>query len=321
MTKKNNDHNRSPHIVKKILSLAGIVLLGIISLVFGILYIDVTNIAFIAGHKALIVSMLTIIVASATIAAAILQIYDKNAVYKITIVVLATVAISILILYIVKISGLWDKIGSVDALREYVASYGKFTVPIFIIIQFLQVTVLPIPAVITIGAGVALFGPFYGAIYSLIGIISASLIAFFIGRYLGGKAVSWLIGEKSLKKGLQLVKGKDTIVLTFMFLFPFFPDDILCFVAGLSTMSVRYYIVMITVTRVIGVVLSSYSLGGKIIPFDTWWGITLWCCIFIITCVLCVIIYKNGNKIEEKLKTVFKKKAKNGKNDTSHRLK
>ena len=307
MTKKNNDHNRSPHIVKKILSLAVIVLLGIISLVFGILYIDVTNIAFIAGHKALIVSMLTIIVASATIAAAILQIYDKNAVYKITIVVLATVAISILILYIVKISGLWDKIGSVDALREYVASYGKFTVPIFIIIQFLQVTVLPIPAVITI--------------YSLIGIISASLIAFFIGRYLGGKAVSWLIGEKSLKKGLQLVKGKDTIVLTFMFLFPFFPDDILCFVAGLSTMSVRYYIVMITVTRVIGVVLSSYSLGGKIIPFDTWWGITLWCCIFIITCVLCVIIYKNGNKIEEKLKTVFKKKAKNGKNDTSHRLK
>ena len=98
MTKKNNDHNRSPHIVKKILSLAVIVLLGIISLVFGILYIDVTNIAFIAGHKALIVSMLTIIVASATIAAAILQIYDKNAVYKITIVVLATVAISILIL-------------------------------------------------------------------------------------------------------------------------------------------------------------------------------------------------------------------------------
>ena len=137
MTKKNNDHNRSPHIVKKILSLAVIVLLGIISLVFGILYIDVTNIAFIAGHKALIVSMLTIIVASATIAAAILQIYDKNAVYKITIVVLATVAISILILYIVKISGLWDKIGSVDALMEYVASYGKFTVPIFIIIQFL----------------------------------------------------------------------------------------------------------------------------------------------------------------------------------------
>lgn len=106
-----------------------------------------------------------------------------------------------------------------------------------------------------------------------------------------------------------------------MFLFPFFPDDVLCFVAGLSSMSVGYYIVMITLTRVIGVILSSYSLGGKIIPFNTWWGVTLWIFFFVITCVLCVIIYKNGDKIESEIKDFFKRKRKNGKNDTSYRLK
>ena len=221
-------------------------------------------------------------------------------------------------LYAVKVSGLWDKIGSIEGLRSYVASYGRFTVPIFIAIQFLQVVVLPIPSMVTIGAGVALFGPFYGALYSLIGILSASIIAFFIGRHLGYKVVSWIIGEKSLQKGLQLVKGKDTIVLTFMFLFPFFPDDVLCFVAGLSTMSVKFYLVMITATRITGIVLSSYSLGGKIIPLDTWWGIALWVSIFVITCVLCVIIYKNGESIEKKIKGFFKRKNTNGKSDSTH---
>ena len=85
-------------------------------------------------------------------------------------------------LYVIKVTGFWEKIGSIEKLREYVASYGAFTVPIFILIQFLQVAVLPIPGFITIGAGVALFGPFYGSIYSIIGIVSASIVAFFIGR-------------------------------------------------------------------------------------------------------------------------------------------
>ena len=293
----NKKRRRTAGIMKKIFSAFILIFLGAATLTFGILYVEVTDIAFFNKHTIVVETLLSIIVTICTVIAVVFGLRDKQFVYKITAVLLGTSAIVLLVLYAVKVSGLWDKIGSIEGLRSYVASYGMFTVPIFIAIQFLQVVVLPIPSMVTIGAGVALFGPFYGAFYSLIGILSASIIAFFIGRHLGYKVVSWIIGEKSLQKGLQLVKGKDTIVLTFMFLFPFFPDDVLCFVAGLSTMSVKFYLVMITATRIIGIVLSSYSLGGKIIPFDTWWGITLWVSIFVITCVLCVIIYKNGESI------------------------
>ena len=294
------------------------IFLGAATLTFGILYVEVTDIAFFNKHTIVVETLLSIIVTICTVIAVVFGLRDKQFVYKITAVLLGTSAIVLLVLYAVKVSGLWGKIGSIEGLRSYVASYGRFTVPIFIAIQFLQVVVLPIPSMVTIGAGVALFGPFYGAFYSLIGILSASIIAFFIGRHLGYKVVSWIIGEKSLQKGLQLVKGKDTIVLTFMFLFPFFPDDVLCFVAGLSTMSVKFYLVMITATRIIGIVLSSYSLGGKIIPFDTWWGIALWVSIFVITCVLCVIIYNSGEKKKKKIKGFFKRKNANGKSDSTH---
>ena len=319
MDNGNKKRRNSAEILKKIFSAVVLILLGAATLAFGILYVEVTDIAFFNKHKILVETLLSLLVTIFTVIAVVFGLYDKKFVYKITAVLLGTFAVVLLVLYAVKVSGLWDKIGSIEGLRSYVASYGRFTVPIFIAIQFLQVVVLPIPSMVTIGAGVALFGPFYGALYSLIGILSASIIAFFIGRYLGYKVVSWIIGEKSLQKGLQLVKGKDTIVLTFMFLFPFFPDDVLCFVAGLSTMSVKFYLIMITVTRIIGIVLSSYSLGGKIIPFDTWWGITLWICIFVITCVLCVIIYKNGETIEKKIRGFFKRKNADGKSDSTHR--
>ncbi len=321
MGKKIADGESVANIVKKVLSSVVLSILGAITLIFGVLYADVTKVAFINEHKSLIIALLTVITALITVVAIVLQAYDKYLVYKITVVTLAIISLSLIVLYVVKVTGFLDNIDSVDDLRAYVASYGRYTVPIFIIIQFLQVIALPIPSLITIGAGVALFGAFYGSLYSIIGILSASILAYFIGKYLGYKVVSWLIGEKSLQKGLQLIKGKDKIALTFMFLFPFFPDDVLCFVAGLSSMSVGYYIVMITLTRVIGVILSSYSLGGKIIPFNTWWGVTLWIFFFVITCVLCVIIYKNGDKIESEIKDFFKRKRKNGKNDTSYRLK
>ncbi len=314
----NKKRRRTAGIMKKIFSAFILIFLGAATLTFGILYVEVTDIAFFNKHTIVVETLLSIIVTICTVIAVVFGLRDKQFVYKITAVLLGTSAIVLLVLYVVKVSGLWGKIGSIEGLRSYVASYGRFTVPIFIAIQFLQVVVLPIPSMVTIGAGVALFGPFYGAFYSLIGILSASIIAFFIGRHLGYKVVSWIIGEKSLQKGLQLVKGKDTIVLTFMFLFPFFPDDVLCFVAGLSTMSVKFYLVMITATRITGIVLSSYSLGGKIIPFDTWWGIMLWVSIFVITCVLCVLIYKNGESIEKKIKGFFKRKNANGKSDSAH---
>lgn len=305
-------------LLKKILSSAVIVLLGVATVVFGVLYMDSTRIAFIEERKVLVTTLFSVAVSLLCLTAIVFQLYDKTFVYKLTVITLFLFTLAALVLYLFKISGLWDKIDGVDDLREYVASYGAFTVPVFILLQFLQVIVLPIPGFIAIGAGVALFGPFYGAIYSIIGILSASIVAFFIGRIFGYKVASWLVGKESLQKGLKLVKGKDKIVLTFMFLFPFFPDDILCFVAGLSSMSTTYYLIMITITRTLNVVVSAYSINGSIIPYTTWWGLAIWLIVFVLTALACAYVYKHGEKLEKRLKSLFKRKN-DGKNHTSRR--
>lgn len=298
-------------ILKTVLSCSVIVVLGAAAIVFGLLYMNLTNISFLERHKSLVETLFIIIIGLVTIISVVCQLSDKKFVYRLTFLTLILMTAALAVLYVMQITGLWDKIDSVEDLRNYVSGFGGYAVFIFIAIQFLQVVVLPIPGFITVSVGVLLFGAFRGSVYSIIGIVSASIVAFFIGRVFGYKVAGWLVGKENLDKGLELVKGKDKVILTFMFLFPFFPDDVLCFVAGLSSMSVPYYIVMITITRIINIVVSAYSVNGSIIPYNTWWGILLWIAVFILVAALCYVIYKHGDKIENFFKSKFSKRKNN----------
>jgi uncharacterized membrane protein YdjX (TVP38/TMEM64 family) len=104
-----------------------------------------------------------------------------------------------------------------------------------------------------------------------------------------------------------------------MFLFPFFPDDVLCFVAGLSTMSVPFYVLMIFVCRTISVVVSAFSLNGNIIPYTTWWGIVLWILVLAFTIVVTIFLYKYGDVLEKYFKEKFFTRRKRLENNSSRR--
>ncbi len=178
-----------------------------------------------------------------------------------------------------------------ESLQAYLESAGAWMPILYVALQFLQVVILPIPSVVSTLAGVALFGAFKAMLYSLIGILLGSFLAFFIGRKLGFKAVGWLVGEDTLKKWQRKLKGKDKLVLTLMFVLPVFPDDVLCLVAGLSSMSASYFTVVIFLSRVLGVAATCYSVN--LIPFDTWWGITIWIAFAIIVVVVFLCAYKH----------------------------
>jgi hypothetical protein len=160
-------------------------------------------------------------------------------------------------------------------------------------------------------AGVALFGPTKAMLCSLVGIILGSLTAFIIGRKIGYKAVAWMVGKEDLDKWLKKVKGKDNFILTAMFMLPLFPDDMLCFVAGLSSMTWQYFVVMIVFARLIGIAGTCYSVN--FIPFNTWWGILIWAVLIAALVAAFVFLYKNMDAINswfnKKFKFARRKKA------------
>ena len=295
-------------IIKTILFDIFIALIGCLGVIFTVLYVDTFESGVWLDYSSVITAVSVSLISILTVLTITFSGNSKSFIYKLFMLVVICVSIIVVALYFLKITGFLNKVDSIDKFREYISSFGNQAILWFTVIQFLQVVVLPIPAFITVGAGVLLFGPLKGAIFSCVGIILGSIVAFYIGRIFGYKVAKWLVGEDSLNKGLKMIKGKDKVILTFMFLFPFFPDDILCFVAGITTLSPSFFITMIFITRIISVFASSYSMNNSIIPYDTWWGILLWIVFILFTLFLMIFICKKGNKIQNILTKRKRKK-------------
>lgn len=283
-----------------------IILLASFSVAFFITSVERTELSLLKKYKVFFLYLFCLTVAVTAIVCATLKI--KNSFYgRIIFIFLVFVFAFSQVLYCFTESGLIDKIDGVEDLREFISSFNGYSGILYVLLQFLQVVAIPIPSFITIGAGVLLFGPLKAALYSIVGITSGSLSAFFIAKYFGVKAIRWLIGEKNLNKGLKFLDGKNEIVLTFMFLFPFFPDDLLCFAAGLTKINPLFFTIMIFIVRTITVFASCYTLNNSIIPYDTPWGIALWIVVFLLVGISAIIIHKKGERIEKGVKNFFQK--------------
>ena len=174
-------------------------------------------------------------------------------------------------------------------------NYGKF---IFMLIQFAQVAIIPIPAMITTLAGVAVYGAFQAFILSTIAIILGSLFSFFVwGRLLGYPMVKWVAGKEQTDKYRDLLNQKGKYLFVLMLIMPVFPDDILCTIAGITTMSGRFFTISTILLRPITTFMICYISGGQIIPYSGW-GLIVWPFLLILMGVMFIWTYKHTEQIE-----------------------
>ncbi len=214
--------------------------------------------------------------------------------------------------FILNITGLWEKLNSVEKLQAIILELGFWGRFAFVFLQFLQVTFIPIPSPILIIAGSLIYGPFEAGLLSIAGILLGSALAFFLGRVFGKKLVIFMVGKEAEKKWRSFLSScKYTFVL--MMILPFFPDDVLCMVAGLTEMSWTFFMVTQLVTRPISIFLVSYLSSGQVIPYHGW-GLIVWAIIIISSLVLIYLSSKYNDKIESFIKNLFKKDKKIEKN-------
>ena len=290
--------------LKHTVNILAAVLFGAVAFVFFAYGLAYYSLPFIDRHFMLLLSLSLGVTSALILVYLIFYILDKKAVYRLILCVLIFLCIAGAVFFAICATGIIKKITSIEALRDYISEFGNMAVFLFILFSFLQVIILPVPGSVTVAAGVALFGPLKCSIFSFIGITLGSIVAFAIGRVVGEKAVRWIVGEETLKKWLQKLKGKDYLILSIMFLLPLFPDDVLCFVAGLSSMTWTYFIVMIVITRVTSILATSYSVG--LIPLTTWWGIMIWLIIGALVVAAFWVVCKYSDKIDGFIKNKLK---------------
>jgi len=154
--------------------------------------------------------------------------------------------------FLFKATGWMGKFSNVQELKKIILSSGFFSYLVFVSLQFLQVTIIPLPASVTTIVGVILFGPLIAFVLSLLAILLGSFFAYFLGRTFGEKLLIWAIGKKKTLQ-MQSLSKKGQVVFFLMMLFPLFPDDILCIMAGVSNMDFKFFLMTNLVTRTIGI--------------------------------------------------------------------
>jgi uncharacterized membrane protein YdjX (TVP38/TMEM64 family) len=163
-------------------------------------------------------------------------------------------------------------------IKTVVKSYGRYSVLVFIVLQFLQVVLFFIPGEIVQIAGGYIYGTLWGGLLSLLGITLGSLFAFIIAKKLGRPFVERIVSEKDLKLfGRILDAGGDrgrsrAIKIVFiLYLIPGLPKDVLAYICGITSMDHKSFIVYSTAGRTPAVIISAYFgatlySGSRVVP-------------------------------------------------------
>ncbi len=159
------------------------------------------------------------------------------------------------ILYAIKLGILEDKM----ILVEHIKQYGIFASLFFVLLQTGQVILPVIPGGASCLAGVLAFGPIWGFIYNYFGLILGSLVAFQLSRTYGIKVVENFFSHELIDKYLGYVRTKKFQTIFFWgILLPGLPDDLLCYIAGLSKMEPKTFLLILLIGKPLTLILYSF---------------------------------------------------------------
>ena len=193
-------------------------------------------------------------------------------------------------------SGFFAAAADQESLRAYIQRFAPYSHLFFFLLQFLSVVLAPIPSNITALAGGVLFGTWVSFFLTFAAVVCASLLVFQLARWLGREFVTRVLGERVSAKYLDVIHAKTDIFLILAFLFPFFPDDLLCILAGLTAISLRRFLIIVLLTRPWGLLFAS-ALGGASFSIP-WWGMAL---IGVGGLLLFILGMKYGDRVEESI--------------------
>lgn len=142
---------------------------------------------------------------------------------------------------------------------EQLRSFGRFAPLAYVALQAAQVVLAPIPGQVLGGVGGYLFGWVAGTVYSLLGVAVGSYVLFVLARRFGRPAVESWLAPHPLESFDAFVEEYGQVGLFLAFLFPAFPDDALCALAGLTPLRSRRLVALVLVGRLPSFVAVAYA--------------------------------------------------------------
>ena len=182
---------------------------------------------------------------------------------------------------------------TLDTLQSFLLQFGIWTPLAFFLLQLLQIIIATIPGG-TVGlVGGALFGTIGGFLISAAGTLAGSIIVFVLAKRFGRPFVLRFVSPELVEKYDHIKESRLNTVLFLIFLFPLFPDDMLCFIAGLSPMPVKTFILIVMLARTPSVFINTMIGAGIMDDNPTQFIIAV-----SIYAVLIAVLYFNRKRLD-----------------------
>ena len=185
--------------------------------------------------------------------------------------------------------------GDKDRIHAWVSQFGILGPFVIIIALIAQIFAFFIPNVLLILIAVLSYGPIWGSVISLTGILLACSLGFWIGRSFGRVAVNKFISKKVQQHIASFIKryGAGAIIITRLSLF--LSNDALSMVAGLLQMNFKKYILATLIGSMPLVLLIALNQGERIKITLIWLSV-----ISLVIFIVYIIMDKRRRKKQKK---------------------
>ncbi|MBP3437068.1 MAG: VTT domain-containing protein [Clostridia bacterium] len=204
--------------------------------------------------------------------------------------------------------GISALLSDLTSLKAILLGAGSGGVAVALLLVVANVVLLPLPATLFYIAIAAVYGGARGFLICYIGTLIGSYISFFIGKYFGLRAVFWCIGKEKAEKYSLLLHQKGKLPFILMQLLPFFPDDVLCMVAGLSGMSYRFFSAVMLFAKPFYIALVCFLGQTESVLFSA--AAPFWISLIALLTLLSILYAVKQDKIDAALSSFFKKSRK-----------
>jgi uncharacterized membrane protein YdjX (TVP38/TMEM64 family) len=142
--------------------------------------------------------------------------------------------------------------------QGFVTRFGPWAPLAAILLHVAQVLLAPIPGQVIDAVNGYLFGAAWGTLYSLVGVIAGSSLAMALARRFGRPRAERLIKREMLERLDGYSRQRGALFFFLIFLFPFLPDDVACFLAGLTLLPLPELIVLAAIGRLPGILVANF---------------------------------------------------------------
>ncbi len=184
---------------------------------------------------------------------------------KVKIILSAVAALALIVLLTLDVifqGPLTQLLSSRDQLVELVKDTGVLGPLFYIILQIIQTVVAPIPGQVVGSVGGFIFGH-WGTLWTVVGSVIGWAIVIWLSRRFGRPLLERIFKPATLDKFDFILDSKNTGWLLFLILvIPGLPDDMVCYVAGLTTLPYKKLLAITFLGRFPTIVLTNYLGAG-----------------------------------------------------------